>query len=333
MIGRVTDEQLRQLLRRLLEAEARARGIPLSAIAVGGNQTAVDGGVDGSIVWDHLPDPEGWLPRRMIHLQSKAEAMGPAKLTKEMRPKGKARPLFAELAAARGAYIVFSNDDPSKSAYDARIAAMRAALADVAGADSVVLDFYGADKIARWSNQHPGVALWLLDQIGRPLAGWRGYGAWSAPDSGGQLYLLDDTARATVDGREMNVGDAVTTMREVLVRPGGVVRLIGLSGMGKTRVAEALFDDRLDGGTPLPNDRAIYGDAGLDLAVSAALMAEQIAVVGIEAVVVVDNCAQRAHGQLAEIVRRGNSRASLLTIDYDVLGEQPAGMRRRGRAS
>src|SRR3546814_9513198 len=39
----------------------------------------------------------------------------------------------------------------------------------------------------------------------------------------------------------------------------------------------------------------------------------------------VDNCTQRAHGQLAEIVRRGNSRASLLTIDYDVLGEQPAG--------
>src|SRR3546814_6536440 len=54
-------------------------------------------------------------------------------------------------------------------------------------------------------------------------------------------------------------------------------------------------------------------------------MAEQIAVAGIEAVVVVDNCTQRAHGQLAEIVRRGNSRASLLTIDYDVLGEQPAG--------
>ena len=65
------------------------------------------------------------------------------------------------------------------------------------------------------------------------------------------FYLLDDTARATVDGREMNVGDAVTTMREVLVRPGGVVRLIRALGYGQDESRfEALFDDRLDGGTP-----------------------------------------------------------------------------------
>ncbi|HUE79128.1 MAG TPA: hypothetical protein VMN38_05810 [Sphingomicrobium sp.] len=325
MIERVADKQLRQMLHRLLEAEARARSIPLSAIEVGGNQTASDGGVDGSIAWNGLPDPEGWLPRRTIYFQSKAEVMGPAKLTKEMCPKGVVRPIFAQLAAVGGAYIVFSKDDPSKSGQDARLTAMRAALTNVTGADRIALDFYGADKIARWSNQHPGVALWLLEQIGRPLRGWRGYGAWSAPESAGQLYLLDDTARATINGHELPMRGAVAAMREVLSRPGGVVRLIGLSGMGKTRVAEALFDARLDGGTALPNQRAVYGDAGLDLAVSAALMAEQIAVAGIETVIVVDNCTQRAHGQLAEIVRRGNSRASLLTIDYDVLGEQLAG--------
>ncbi|RWN09481.1 MAG: hypothetical protein EOR94_29750 [Mesorhizobium sp.] len=325
MIASVEDEQLRQLLRRLLEAEARASNIPLSAIAVGGNQTAGDGGVDGSIAWNGPPNPEGWFPRRTIYFQSKAEVMGPAKLIHEMRPEGVARPIFAELAAIGGAYIVFSSDDPSKSRQDARIAAMRGAVADVADSDQFALDFYGADKIARWSNQHLGVALWLLEQVGRPLAGWRGYGSWSAPDCPGQLYLLDDTARATIDGSELPMRDAVIEMRETLSRPGGVVRLIGLSGIGKTRLAEALFDDRLDGGAVLPTERAVYCDAGLDLTVSAALMAEQIAVAGVEAVVVVDNCTQRTHGQLAEIVRRRKSRASLLTIDYDVLSEQPAG--------
>lgn len=325
MVGRVTDEQLRQLLRRLLEAEARVRHIPLSTIAVGGNQNAADGGVDASIHWAGLPDPDSWLPRHMIYFQSKAEAMARAKLLTEMRPKGVPRPIFAELAAAGGAYIVFSSDDPSKSGFDARIEAMRDAIADVPDGDKIALDFYGADKIARWTNAHPGVALWLLEQIGRPLAGWRGYGAWSAPDSAGQLYLFDDTARATIEGRELPMRDAVAAMRQVLSAGGGVVRLIGLSGMGKTRLAEALFDDRLDGPAALPQERAVYGDAGLDLAVSAALMAEQIAVAGVDAVIVVDNCTQRVHGQLAEIVRRGNSRASLLTIDYDVLGEQPAG--------
>lgn len=174
MVGRVTDEQLRQLLRRLLEAEARLRGIPLSAIAVGGNQTAADGGVDGSIHWTGLPDPESWLPRHMIYFQAKAEAMPRAKLLTKMRPKGVARPIFAELAAASGAYIIFSSDDPSKSGFDARIAAMRDAMAHVQDGDKIALDFYGADKIARWTNVHPGVALWLLEQIGRRLARlWR----------------------------------------------------------------------------------------------------------------------------------------------------------------
>ena len=129
MIGRVSDEQLRQLLARLLEAEARSVGIPLAGIAVGGNQTAGDGGVDGSIAWGGHPAPANWLPRRLIYFQSKAEAMGPAKLTKEMRPKNLARPIFAELARADGAYIVFSSDDPSKSGRDARLKSMRAALA------------------------------------------------------------------------------------------------------------------------------------------------------------------------------------------------------------
>lgn len=325
MIRQVTDDQLRQLLRRLLEAEARATGIPLSAIQVGGNQTAGDGGVDGSIAWNGAPSPDGWLMRRTIYFQSKAEVIGPAKLTKEMRPKGVTRPIFAELVTTEGAYIIFSSDDPSKSGHDARLAAMRAALSDVEGADQIGLHFYGADQIARWSNQHLGVALWLLEQIGRPLAGWRRYGAWSAPGSDGLPYLFDDTARATIGGRELPIHDAMTEMRGILSHPGGIVRLIGLSGVGKTRLAEALFDDRFEGSTALPNERAIYGDAGLDLAVSAALMAEQIAVGTIEAVIVVDNCTQRAHGQLAEIVRRGNSRASLLTLDYDVLSEQPAG--------
>lgn len=325
MIGRISDVQLREVLARLLEAEARARSIPLSGIAVGGNQTAGDGGVDGSISWVGAPEPAGWLPRRLIHFQSKAEAMGPAKLTKEMRPKAVARSIFTELAEAEGAYVVFSSDDPSKSGRDARLGAMRNALADVPGADGIALEFYGAASIALWANQHAGVALWLLEQLGRPLAGWRGYGAWSAPGSAGQLYLFDDTARAIIDGRDLAMREAIATMREVLSSSGGVVRLIGLSGMGKTRLAEALFDGRLDGSSALPQERAIYGDAGLDLAVSAALMTEQIAVAGVDAVIVVDNCTQRAHGQLAELVRRGHSRASLLTIDYDVLGEQPAG--------
>ena len=325
LVASLSDELLRALLDKLLTAEARVRGISPAGIAVGGNQTAGDGGVDASINWKGQPAPYDWLPRRTIDFQCKAEATGPAKITKEMRPKGVARAIFAELAKKRGAYIIFSTNDVSKSGYDDRIAAMRAALWDVGDSEKIALDFYSADKIARWTNQHIGAAAWLLECVGRPLNGWRPYGSWSAPGATGGAYVLDDTSRAQLDGISGDMKAALTAMRGVLMQPGGVVRLIGLSGMGKTRLAEALFDKRLDAETAIPTSRAIYADAGLDLAVSAAQLTEHVSVSGAQAVIVVDNCTAQTHAQLAEIVKRGLSRTSLLTIDYDVGGEKPAG--------
>ncbi|WP_156681066.1 hypothetical protein [Sphingomonas profundi] len=325
-VAGLSDERLREFLRRLLEAEAKAVGISPAGIAVGGNQTAGDGGVDGSVAWTAKPEPGGWLPRRTIYFQSKAETMAAGKIAKEMRPGDKPREIFAELARKRGAYVIFSTDDPSASAYASRIAAMRAAVSDVPAGDRIALDFYGADKIARWANQHVGIATWLLGVLGRPRGGWQPHGNWSAATAPDAAFLLDDTSRANVGGTFVPLGEAVARMRAELTRPGGAVRLIGLSGMGKTRLAEALFDERLDAGPALPPTRAIYADAGLGPAISPALLAEQITASRTEAVIVVDNCAQRLHGQLAQIVKQDHSRASVLTIDYDVDGEGTAGL-------
>ena len=53
------------------------------------------------------------IPRSLTGFQTKAEKMPAAKLTKEMRPKGVARPIFGELAAAGGAYIIISSKETS----------------------------------------------------------------------------------------------------------------------------------------------------------------------------------------------------------------------------
>lgn len=325
LVSRLDDEQLRKLLERLLIAEANARGIPHIGIAVGGNQTAGDGGVDASIRWSADPVPSGWLPRRLIYFQCKAETMARAKLRREMRPGDKPRPIFAELAAADGAYVVFSTDDPSQSAMDSRLATLREAVGDVHGADRIHLDFYGADRIARWANLHPGVAIWLLGQSGRALGGWRPYGDWSAEGAASQPYIVDDKARAAIDDELVDMNSAIASIRAVLREPSGVVRLVGLSGMGKTRLAEALFDERL-GDAALPKAKAIYSDAGRDLEVGAARVAEELMLAGADAILVVDNANAAIHGQLAEIARRQGSRISVLTIDYDMGGEKPAGL-------
>ncbi len=326
MVAGLSDEGLRELLRHLLETEAKVRGIAVIGISVGGNQTAGDGGVDASIAWTGDPRPKGWLPRRTNIFQSKAEAMGPAKIAKEMRRNGKPRPIFTELARKRGSYIIFSTDDPSASAYDTRIDAMREAIADVPNNDRIALDFYGADRIARWANGHVGIAAWLLGKLGRPRGGWEPHGNWSRAAEPGGRYVLDETSRAKVGGAFVPVVEAISRIRAHLAVPGNAVRLIGLSGMGKTRLAEALFDKRLQGGSELPSSSAIYADAGLKPDVSPALLTEQLASSRTPAIIVVDNCSQRLHGQLAELVKRDTSQATLLTIDYDVKGEGTAGL-------
>lgn len=323
MVAGLSDEALRSLLGRLLESEARAHRLPLSGIDLGGNQTAADGGVDASIKWMSDPQVTAWLPRRHTIFQCKAETMSASAVMAEMRPKDVARPLFSELAKASAAYIIFSTDDPSKAAYDRRLAAMAEAISDVAGSDRISLDFYGADRIARWANQYPGAALWVLERSGRALGGWRPYGFWSARESAEAPYLIDEAARASIAGQESDVRDAITAMRAALSSGGGSVRLVGLSGMGKTRLAEALFDGRVLAEAALPSSLAIYADAGLELATGAALVAEQLVLSGVEAVLVVDNCTARTHAQLSEIVKRKDSRVRLLTIDYDVGDEQP----------
>jgi hypothetical protein len=325
MIGQLSDEQLRGLLGALLEAEAMRMGVPPSSIDLGGNQTATDGGVDGSIVWIGEPEPIDWLPRRTIYFQCKAEAMGPAALKKEMRPQDKVRGIFAKLAEACGVYIVFTTDDPTKSAYEDRLTAMTEAIEDVKDNTRILLEFYGAEKIARWTNQHLGVAIWVLEQNGRNISGWRPYGDWSALESSRKPYLFDQSARVVIDGAEADVATAIAHMRAALSRPGGAVRLVGISGMGKTRLAEALFDDRIAGGTVLASTKAIYADLGLDVSASAGLVAEQLVLIGADAIIVADNTNIQTHAQLAQIVSRAGSRASVLTIDYDATGERPTG--------
>jgi hypothetical protein len=90
-IADLNDVQLKELLRRLLEAEATKMGIPASGITAGGDQRAPDGGADAMIEWTGMPEPGEWLRRRQVAFQAKAEGMPPSKIKPEMCPRGRPR--------------------------------------------------------------------------------------------------------------------------------------------------------------------------------------------------------------------------------------------------
>jgi hypothetical protein len=77
-----------------------------------------------------------------------------AKLRVEMGPGDAARPILAGLAATDEAYIHFATDDPTRSGLDSPLLEMVACVSDVEDKDPLHLDFYGADRITRWANQH-----------------------------------------------------------------------------------------------------------------------------------------------------------------------------------
>ena len=165
----------------------------------------------------------------------------------------------------------------------------------------------------------------MLEKAGRAVRGWYPLQNWSAPDLGLEAPLLiDNRARLTVgpDGDPLPIAEGLDALRGAL-RERGVARLLGQSGMGKTRLVQALFDARI-GAAPLPATLVVYGDDGDPHPQVAPLeMARRLVERREKAVLIVDNCTAATHGLLALEARRPDAAFSLLTIDFDIGVDQP----------
>ena len=261
------DEGLRLLIARLCKADLRRRGLPISAVLYGGNQIAADGGIDVRVELPADTEISGFIPRPATGFQAKADDMPASEITKEMCPpktklvkctNAPLRPSIRALAAAGGAYVIVSSKGSTTPLrLDERRAAMRAAVADLDGSDALHLDFCDRTRMADWVGAYPGEVLWVRERIGQAIPGWHPFGNWSrAPDHVDGDYLSDDTARLwdqrnPQDG-PLTIGDGIARLRSILSQAGGLVRLTGLSGTGKTRLLEALFDTRIGDQAPGP---------------------------------------------------------------------------------
>ena len=324
-IGKLTDADLRGLVTRLCEAELRRCGLPSSATTAGGHQDAADGGIDVRVRLDATSPCLDFIPRANTGFQAKASPMPASEISAEMRPKGTLRRSISELGKVHGAYVIVSSRDSAADiALDARLKAMNDALSDLESGSTVKVDFYDRERLASWVRKYPGVALWVRERIGEPMSGWRPYGNWAPGDSPGSEFLLDKSGRIYAGNREepLKVIDGIKAIRGTLAAPGGVVRLVGLSGVGKTRLVQALFDSRV-GADVLDTNIVAYTDQGAEPDPSARDMVHRLRVAGLRSIVVVDNCNPATHRALAQATKEPGGTVSLITVEHDVADDEP----------
>jgi hypothetical protein len=325
-IAQLDDKQLRTLVGLLCEAELRSRGYSTAAVTWGGDQNAKDGGLDVRV---SLPDDKpigGFIPRQSTGFQVKKQDMPRRAIADEMCPNGVLRPVIGELADSGGAYIIVSSEG---STADTALANRKKAMADATKGVTkpLALDFYDRTRLASWVRNHAGLIVWVRGEIGRAIPGWEPFRAWAYPVGGTDAeYLLEKgvriRARPAKSDANLSAEEGLKKIRDILCNPGNVVRLVGLSGVGKTRFVQALFDSRI-GDEALDSTLAIYTNMNNDPNPQPISLASDLVANRTRAILIVDNCASDLHSRLSELVRTTASSLSVLTVEYDIRDDQP----------
>lgn len=296
------------LLRKLVYHEAARSGILAHEVRVPASINVPDDGEDGRVSWEEGVSSTNWFPSRDCLFQAKAQHMSPADCAAEVLDRaGSVKRKVREIVKPSGAYVLFCSHSIVKK--DDCVTRIRDAWSSAGLGDSAAttIKIYGADEIAQWVNTVPAADSMIRQRLGlahaRMAQDWR---AWEGYDALQRSYLTTEELQSHVKA-----------IRDALAKPKSVVRLIGLSGLGKTRLALEAFRPPAPGSDD-PEQQAlsesvVYAPEPTD---ELKEHIHAVAVAGKRAVFVVDECAEDDHRKLCDSIRRHDSTTSLLTLDH-----------------
>lgn len=325
-IFQLNDTDLRVLIGYLCEQDYRCVGLATIGVRAGGDQNAPDGGYDVVIDQSFKPPKRSPFHTSFVGIQVKTTNMTVSKIRAEMKPKGQIRSIFEKLAKKNGSYVIVSSKaSTTESEHSKRINTMKGVFCEAGFADKISVHFFDGNAVAQWVRNHPSLIVWVRDKIGKRLEGWLPWGNWAkVPDIENEEFLLNDQIRIRLqDDEEQNTLQAIDSIRRILNIQKSCTRLIGLSGVGKTRFVQALFDKSI-GTSEVDPINVVYTDLSNSPGTSPQMMMDTLVEQSCRIVMVVDNCDPDLHSILTRRCKQTDSRVSLLTIEYDVRNAEPA---------
>jgi GTPase SAR1 family protein len=338
-IESLDSKQLVELLKKLLFAEAQYSGISLHGVSVPLQITVPDGGEDARISWVGGLEQTDYLPSRFCIFQSKATDPNRAGWKKEVWTKKsqksgsipKLNNAVKKAIAENGAYIGFTRTVLIGSKYDERIEGIKEGLRE-AGADPErlrAIEIYDANKIAAWVSRYPAIAVWLhekqsdltlrsfqtIDRLGRRSD------IQTVPqvEDKSSRFLIggkDNSSQAASDENSLTFAKVRERILDYLADPGAFIRILGPSGVGKTRFVYEILRDKTTTTRMTLATSAIYCDFR-DVGRQIFQITQSLSEAGNSALMIVDECPRETAIKLCEIATTEGSNLRILTIGND----------------
>ncbi len=327
-----TGDELVELLRRLIYAEAQKSGVPLRGVHVPLQITVADGGVDGSIVWTGGAASTDYFPGRDIIFQCKAKDKGNVQWEHEVWAKPSQAKTVAvkvlndavrDVLARGGSYIgITTTALPGNRPAD-RVKAIKKGITTAGGNAALLaaIDVYDGNKLADWASAHPGVAVWIKQRNATiELSGFSTLEQWGKRSENAAPAFVDSPDRkfslGPYDADAIDFSQLAARLADDLDEPHSSARVWGASGIGKTRAlhyALSTTTGLLSGVTAANFIFCDYNE------VTSRLwdVANQIVKEGSVAVLVVDGCPLREARRLNDIARGEGSELRVITVGAD----------------
>jgi len=311
-INKLDDLQLTDLLLRLLRMEARKFGIPKSCISGSLETKAADGGEDAHIKWSDGPEKTEWIPNRYTLFQCKAEKIEPKKCKTEILSENELKPRVKDVFDNGGSYVLFFTQQCTTTMKNARKNKIREGIQSTGATyyETVDIQIYDANKISMWVNDYVPlivqVCSWLGRHLPRSMCTWED---WKKYPENNVEYVQDEI-----------LSGHISQLKDHFIGAKKVARIVGLSGLGKTRLALEVFrppenpQENIE--SQAITDQVVYMDTA-DGSAGLRGIIKQWRDQNLEGIIVVDNCELELYQRLRREIEHPDSRLSLLTLDYD----------------